>query len=115
MGWLSSSTHNPHTGEPMSGNWKTCLLPALLTLPVVGADWPAIPPEVWTIKEDSVKGIKDAVILEDRTIFKLTCIERIRRVRILSEAGRKAVEPSRTWLADIRSSASARASGERRQ
>ena len=73
--------------------WKPLLLPAFLALPtLVAADWPALAPEVWAIKEDPAKGIKDAVILEDRTILKNTYVERIRRVRILSEAGRKAVE-----------------------
>lgn len=68
------------------------LLPALLSVPVLAADWPPIPPDVWAMKEDPAKGLKDAVVLEDRTILKNTYVERIIRVRVLSEAGRKAVE-----------------------
>lgn len=71
---------------------KSILLPALLAFPSMAADWPAIPAEVWAIKEDPAKGIKDAVILEERTILNKAYMERVRRVRILSEAGRKAVE-----------------------
>lgn len=69
------------------------LVPALiLGVSLYAADWAPIPPEVWAMKEDLAKGIKDAVILEDRTIIKNSSMERIYRVRILSESGRKAAE-----------------------
>lgn len=69
------------------------LLASLTLLPsltVMAADWAPIPPEVWAIKEDPAKGIKDAVILEDRTVFRNTYLERIYRVRVLTETGRSA-------------------------
>jgi len=71
---------------------KSCLYTAMLVVPALAADWPPLSPEIWAMKEDPVKGVKDAVILENRTLLKNTFLERIIRVRILSEAGRKAVE-----------------------
>jgi len=71
---------------------KACLCWAMSLMPALAADWPPVLPEVWAMKEDPAKGIKDAVILENRTLLKNTSLERIIRLRILSEAGRKAVE-----------------------
>jgi hypothetical protein len=53
-------------------------------------EWPPIPKEIWDIKPDVTKGIKDAYILEQETFF----LEEMRtqlRIRILSETGEKAV------------------------
>ncbi len=54
------------------------------------AGWDPIPPEVWAIKEDPTKGIRDAVILENRVDFKITYVEYRYRVRVLTEAGKAA-------------------------
>lgn len=67
------------------------LLIGLLTLSALQArEWPVVSAEIWAMKEDQAKGIKDAVILENRTIFKTYSMERIIRIRILSEAGKMA-------------------------
>ena len=71
---------------------KCLVLCACLALGARASEWAPIGPEIWAIKEDSAKGIKDAVVIENRTIFNNTYMERILRVRILSEAGRKAVQ-----------------------
>lgn len=54
--------------------------------------WAPIPAEVWAMKEDADKGIKGAVILERRMIFRTVQIEYLVRIRILGESGRKAAE-----------------------
>lgn len=54
--------------------------------------WPAIPPEVWAMKENPEAGIRDAVILENRVIIRRVEMEYLYRVRILTEAGKKAAE-----------------------
>ncbi len=74
----------------MSISLRTLVAPALMALGAHAASWAPIPPEVWALKEDPSKGIKDAVILEDRTLLKGTYWERILRIRVLSESGRKA-------------------------
>jgi len=74
----------------MNKIWKCWMLPALISLPTQAAGWPPISPEVWALKEDPEKGIKDAIILEDRTVFHDTRLERILRIRVLTEAGRQA-------------------------
>ncbi len=56
------------------------------------ASWPPIPAGVWAIKEDPAKGIKGAVVLEDRLSIRGNHLEYLYRVRILSEAGRDAAE-----------------------
>lgn len=76
----------------MTNLCKICICFMIMAAPVLRADWPAIPPDIWAMKEDPAKGIKDAIVLEDRTILKNTYIERIYRVRILNESGRKAAE-----------------------
>ena len=74
----------------MSISLRSLVAPALMALAAHAASWAPIPPEVWALKDDPSKGIKDAVILEDRTILKGTYMERILRIRVLSESGRKA-------------------------
>jgi hypothetical protein len=56
------------------------------------ANWPPIPAQVWSMKEDAASGDKGAVVLEDRLSFRVNHIEFLYRVRILSEAGRDAAE-----------------------
>jgi hypothetical protein len=63
-----------------------------LTLPSSAGGWAPIPPEVWAMKEEPARGIQGAVILEDRMCFRNSYIEYLLRIRILSEAGRKAAE-----------------------
>lgn len=54
--------------------------------------WPAIPPEVWAMKEDKDQGILGAVVLEERVLMRPKYLEYVKRVRILSEAGKDAME-----------------------
>ena len=72
------------------------LLPVLLAaaLPVAarGESWPALPPEVWTLKEDPAKGIKGALILEERIHFERFGVTYSYRILVLNEAGRSAAE-----------------------
>jgi len=76
----------------MPRNWKCLLLAVSLVSVARGEKWAPIPPEVWALKEDPSKGIKDAIVLENRTRFTFYDMERTLRVRVLSEAGRKALE-----------------------
>lgn len=59
-----------------------------------GADsgWKPLDKNVWLMQAIPAKGIRDAVVLEKRTIFSNNSIETVLQVRILSEAGRRAVE-----------------------
>lgn len=52
--------------------------------------WPAIPPQVWALKEDAAHGIQGAVVLEDRYEVLKDELVRTLRVRILSDQGRDA-------------------------
>ncbi len=70
---------------------RTLLMFTFATL-LWGADWPAIPPEVWAMKEDPGRGVKGAVVLDQILSFKPMGIEHTYRVRVLSEAGRAAAE-----------------------
>ena len=54
--------------------------------------WAPIPAEVWALKEDPAKGIKGAVILEQRLILRRFQIEQLVRIRVLSESGRAAAD-----------------------
>lgn len=51
-----------------------------------------VPSDVWNLKEDPGKGIRDAIVLEDKVSFRGTYVEFTYRVRILSEAGKAAAE-----------------------
>jgi hypothetical protein len=57
-----------------------------------GDSWPAIPPEVWAMKEDPATGTAGAVVLERRIVFQTNRVQYTLRVRVLSEQGRAAVE-----------------------
>ena len=57
-----------------------------------GDSWPPIAPEVWALKEDGATGTSGAVVLENRIAFLVNRIQYTYRVRVLSEAGRDAVE-----------------------
>ncbi|MCE1203399.1 MAG: hypothetical protein LWW79_02165 [Holophagaceae bacterium] len=57
-----------------------------------GTGWAPIPAEVWAMKEDREKGISGAVVLEERVHFRPEFLEYVRRVRILSEAGKDSME-----------------------
>jgi hypothetical protein len=78
----------------MRRNSKLFLLCLILGSALSSADWSPIPPAVWAMKEDPSKGIKGAVILERRLIFRNVQIEHLLRIRILSDYGRKAAELS---------------------
>lgn len=69
-----------------------CLRAMMLVSPLVAGGWEPIPQSVWAMKEDSAKGIKGAVVLEDRIALRGTYLEFTYRVRVLSEAGLGAVE-----------------------
>lgn len=71
------------------------LLWATLGLPGLASDWKPIPAEVWSIREDAARGYRDAVVLEKRTIFANNLIETVYRVRVFSEAGKRAAELAR--------------------
>jgi len=77
----------PHESCPM-----VKLLLALHLLFGTGAlwaeSWAPIPPEVWAIKEDPAKGIRDAVVLENRVRFTHVRTEFVLRARILSGGNR---------------------------
>jgi hypothetical protein len=77
-------------GVPM----RRVLIAALLAVPALlqAGGWPQIPQEVWAIKEDPAKGIKGAVVLEDRMTFRNVMVEYVYRVRILNEGGKSAAE-----------------------
>lgn len=64
-----------------------------LAVPTLRAGgWPAIPPEVWAMKEDKEQGVLGAVVLEERVLMRPKYLEYVKRVRILSEAGKDAME-----------------------
>lgn len=63
-----------------------------LVQPIFAGEWSTIPAEVWAIKEDPAKGLKGALVLEDRISFKGNCIEYRYRVRIFAESGQSAAE-----------------------
>lgn len=67
---------------------------ALLALapPLAGKAFDSIPAAVWALKEDPAKGVKGAVILEQKVVFAGYAVEHLIRVRILSEGGRGACE-----------------------
>jgi len=67
---------------------------AVLTMDAAGSDpaWEPLPANVWLMQAAPTQGIRDAVVLEKRTIFSNNAIETVLRVRVLSEAGRRAVE-----------------------
>lgn len=72
-------------------------LPLLLLLLTLGSllsagSWAPIPAETWAMKEDPAKGIKGAVVLERRMVFRISQIEYLVRIRILGESGRKAAD-----------------------
>lgn len=63
-------------------------LPLVLALAgAPGSAWLPVPPEVWALRERH----RGAVVLEKRTIFTNSVIETVCRVRVLSEAGLRAV------------------------
>lgn len=72
----------------------TFLLLSLAALPAAarGEDWAPLPPDVWSMKEDPAKGIKGAVVLEERIRVERFGVSYTYRVRILSEAGKAAAE-----------------------
>jgi hypothetical protein len=55
-------------------------------------DWPPLPPGVWEEKEDPVRGVKGAVVLEARIRFDRTGVEYTTRILVLNESGRSAAE-----------------------
>lgn len=61
-------------------------------VPCSGATWEPLKSDVWIMQDAPLKGTQDAVVLEKRTIFSNNLIETVLRVRVLSEAGRRAVE-----------------------
>jgi len=63
-----------------------------LSGPLSAGDWASIPSEIWAIKEDPSKGLKGALVLEDRISFKGNGIEYRYRVRIFGESGKSAAE-----------------------
>lgn len=71
----------------------TALL-VLAALPAVarGEDWPPLPADTWTLKEDPAKGLKGAVVLEERIRVERFGVTYFYRVRVLSEAGKAAAE-----------------------
>lgn len=73
----------------------TCLLLATGWVQGVAADWKPIPPDSWSIREDAARGHHDAVVLEKRTVFSNNQIETVVRVRVFSEAGKRAAELAR--------------------
>jgi len=70
----------------------------VLVMAVFAADGPEvkfgepIAESDWAIQQDPEKGIFDAVLIQDVTIFRLNGIHTYRRVRILSESGKAAAE-----------------------
>lgn len=56
------------------------------------ASWAPLPAELWMVKENPAKGIRDAVVLEKMARFNSNYSEYFFRIRVLSEAGRQAVE-----------------------
>lgn len=59
---------------------------------LAGAEWPPIPGSAWAVKEDPAKGIQGGVVIEDRISFRKKEFERFKRIRILSQAGRNALD-----------------------
>lgn len=71
--------------------------PLLFCLLAVGAalsaaTWPTLPAEAWAVKENPALGIRDAVVLEKVARFNSNYSEYFFRIRVLTEAGRHAVE-----------------------
>jgi hypothetical protein len=56
------------------------------------SSWAPIPADVWALKNDPALLKAGAVVLEERLSFQAMYLEHVFRVRILSEAGRAAVE-----------------------
>jgi hypothetical protein len=54
-------------------------------------EWPAIPPEVWAIRQDAGYSASGAVILDERVRHAGQGIEVWRRIRIVGESGKAAV------------------------
>lgn len=71
---------------------RALFLLSLVSCLLRAGGWPAIPQEVWAMKEDPAQGIRGAVVLEDRMTFRNVMVEYVYRVRILSEAGKAAAE-----------------------
>lgn len=73
---------------------RTAALMAAAVLPAAarGEDWPPLPADVWAMKEDPAKGIKGAVVLEERIRIERYGVTYTYRVRILSEAGKAGAE-----------------------
>lgn len=69
-----------------------CLLLVAGWVQGLAAGWNPIPAETWAIREDAARGHRDAVVLEKRTIFSNNQIETVYRVRVFSEAGKRAAE-----------------------
>jgi len=67
---------------------------AFVALPAAarGEDWAPLPVNVWAEKEDPSKGIKGAVILEEKIRFERFGVTYTYRILVLSEAGRSAAE-----------------------
>lgn len=71
----------------------TVLGAAILTLcPLRAGDFPAIPAEVWALREDPARGIQDAVVVFHRTRILEHWIEHQIRLRVLTPAGKAAAE-----------------------
>lgn len=71
----------------------TVLGAAILTLcPLRAGDFPAIPAEVWALREDPARGIQDAVVVFHRTRILEHWIEHQIRLRVLTPAGKVAAE-----------------------
>ncbi len=68
------------------------LLLPFLALPLLAAKWPAIPKEVWAMRDDQALVAGGAVILERKLDFQPNYLEESVRVRVLSQAGMAAVE-----------------------
>lgn len=64
----------------------------LLLTPALNAGWAPLPPSVWALKEDPAKGIRDAAVLEETATFDNNHSEFSFRVRVFTEAGKKAVQ-----------------------
>ncbi len=69
----------------------TAALTFFLTLPSIGAEFPAIAPQVWAIKDEATQG-RGALILESKLQVFSRYIEFHQRIRITSEAGKAAAE-----------------------
>ncbi|BDU77852.1 hypothetical protein [Mesoterricola sediminis] len=69
-----------------------CVSLLLVSAPVWGARFPAVPKEVWAMRDDAGLVAKGAVILERKLDFQPFHIDQTVRIRILSQAGQAAAE-----------------------